>query len=309
MKKATIPMKCALPLSLLFFFPALSFCLPQNLSVSVVVTANMDFAKQAIVGIERAFIEQGVKADIEEYYVASGKEVEVLAQIAEQKPAVIFAMGEQSLNVVKAEIDNIPIVAFMIFGLEQNKPNLTGVTLGVPAEMKLRMIKKAMPGVKKIGFVYSEKSERSYRDLSENIPKFGLKAISKRIESEAEFPSALASVLSEADCFLIVFDAKIYFLQSLKYLLLEGLKNKVPIVGLSNNYTRAGAVLSVECDYVDLGWQAGGVALRVIGGEQPSSIMPLKPRKINYSVNKISASRIGLLFSPEVLKGAGEVFE
>ncbi|MBN1824090.1 MAG: hypothetical protein JW803_07210 [Endomicrobiales bacterium] len=269
----------------------------------------MDFAKQAIVGIERAFIEQGVKADIEEYYVASGKEVEVLAQIAEQKPAVIFAMGEQSLNVVKAEIDNIPIVAFMIFGLEQNKPNLTGVTLGVPAEMKLRMIKKAMPGVKKIGFVYSEKSERSYRDLSENIPKFGLKAISKRIESEAEFPSALASVLSEADCFLIVFDAKIYFLQSLKYLLLEGLKNKVPIVGLSNNYTRAGAVLSVECDYVDLGWQAGGVALRVIGGEQPSSIMPLKPRKINYSVNKISASRIGLLFSPEVLKGAGEVFE
>jgi ABC-type uncharacterized transport system substrate-binding protein len=103
-------------------------------------------------------------------------------------------------------------------------------------------------------------------------------------------------------------DSKIYFVQSIKYLLLEGVRRKFPIVGLSSFFTKAGTVMSMECDYKDIGKQTAEVAELVLKGSDPSTTKISVPRKVVYSLNLQVAERIGRHFPQKLIDGASEVF-
>jgi len=66
----------------------------------------------------------------------------------------------------------------------------------------------------------------------------------------------------------MVADTKIYFPKSIEHLLREGLSRKIPVIGLSSSYTKAGSLISFDCDYEDLGRQTAEFALRILAGER-----------------------------------------
>ena len=103
------------------------------------------------------------------------------------------------------------------------------------------------------------------------------------MNSEAEFADALNSVLPGSDCFLAILDPKLYFSQTIRLLLLESMKNKVPVVGLSSFFTKAGAVISFDSDFKDMGAQAAEISAKVLSGKKVADIRPVYPRKYKYS--------------------------
>jgi len=107
---------------------------------------------------------------------------------------------------------------------------------------------------------------------------------------------------------LMIPDPKIYFPRSVEYLLLESLRKRFPVVGLSRLYTKAGALLSFDCDYKDLGRQAGEIALRILDGENPADIQPQRPGKIKFSLNLLTAERLGIKIPSVIITEASEVF-
>jgi putative ABC transport system substrate-binding protein len=78
---------------------------------------------------------------------------------------------------------------------------------------------------------------------------------------------------------------------------------------LAASYSRAGALISFEADYRDIGRQAGAMALRIIDGENPASIKPATPRGIKTSLNLAVAKRLRISLDAAAVKEAAEVFK
>ena len=112
------------------------------------------------------------------------------------------------------------------------------------------------------------------------------------------------------DWFLMIPDTDIYFPKLVEHLLRESLKNKFPVIGLSSTYVEAGALVSFDCDYEDLGKQAAELALAsgMLEGEKQVNTRFVRPRKVKLSLNLLTADILGIKVPPEVIEQASPVF-
>ena len=232
-----------------------------------------------------------------------------VSQALAERPDVILTVGGNATKIARENIKKKQIVFCMVFNPQEYiDANVTGVSLEIRPDTKLKALKKILPAAKKIGMLYSTESAASCNELSAEAPNHGLTIISRKIETDSDFPIALKDVSAQTDCFLIAADAKIYFSQTIKYLLLESLKDKFPVIGLSAFYTKAGAFASFDYDYADIGRQSADIVSAILSGQAASSVKVQRPRKFKYSISTLVADKMEIKVSPQVLKEASEVF-
>jgi len=80
------------------------------------------------------------------------------------------------------------------------------------------------------------------------------------------------------------------------------------VVGLSSTYVRAGALISFDCDYEDLGRQAAELALGKLERERKVDTRFVRPRKVKFFLNQLTAEILGINIPPEMIEQASEVF-
>lgn len=245
---------------------------------------------------------------MKEYHLNEQEPAKVLAELKANKPALICSLGTSASKLV-AELADIPVVYSMVLdGSEYPTNHITGVTLSIPSEEKLKTLKTLLPQIKKLGMLYSPATEEHYKDKSIATAKVGLELVAVQVANEKDFPKAVEELLGKCDCFLMIPDSKLFFTKSVEHLLKESLKQRIPVVGLSSAYTKAGALISLEVDYADMGRQAGEMADKILKGHLVSDIKPQTARTINYSLNLSSAKRLGIKLSSEIIDKASEVF-
>lgn len=57
-----------------------------------------------------------------------------------------------------------------------------------------------------------------------------------------------------------------------KLVFLFSYRNKLPLIGLADNWTRSGAINSLSCDFVDLGSQCADLVAKLFNGTPVQSI-------------------------------------
>ncbi len=277
--------------------------------VSVIYSSDIEPYQQAWYGFKAYFDGKKTALWSTKYVLKEQTPEIIVAKIKAEKPDLIYALGTRAANLAQESLRNFPVVYALVLNPEKMEgDNITGVLLDIPAMTELESIQRIFPEIRKIGAIYSPESTVRVEEISQACKELGLQLIKKKIDDERQLTAALSDLTWQINCLLMIPDTKIYFPQTVKYLLLESLRQKFPVIGLSKLHTKAGALLSIDCDYNDLGRQAGELAVRIINGEKPSSLTPLHPRKINYSLNLNTASRLGINFSPQVIKGTEEIF-
>lgn len=277
--------------------------------VSVVFSSDLEPYQQSWQGFKGFLEEKGVALWAAKYNLKEEKPEVVFSRIKEKRPDIVFTLGTKASKLAKEELKNIPVVFSVVLDTEGIiGPNVTGVSLDLPAGMKLREIKRILPEATRIGLFYSSKTIPIYRETLHSCEELGLRLMAREIKTEKEFPGALKEISRQIDCFLMFPDSEIYFPQSVEYLLLESLRKKFPVVGLSSFYTKAGAFISFDCDYKDLGRQTGEIVLRILAGEEPADIQPSRPRKLKFSLNMLAAERLGRKIPSAIIEEASKVF-
>jgi putative ABC transport system substrate-binding protein len=180
--------------------------------------------------------------------------------------------------------------------------------MDVPLETKLTNVKQILPHAKKIGMVYSSDTISLYKEAASLCGRLGFDLCAKRIDSQKGFAGAFKDMAKEIDCFFMIADSKIYFPKLVEYLLLESLRQKMPVVGLSSAYVKAGALVAFDCDYEDLGAQAGELAVRILAGKGSGVTQIVRPREVHLSVNLLAAKRMDLDIDSTIISRAHEVF-
>jgi putative ABC transport system substrate-binding protein len=287
-----------------------SFCLAaKKATVSVVFSSDIEPYRQSYDGFKEIFDEKKINLRVLKHNLERDNIETIYSAVKAEKPDLIFAVGTKALQSAQANITDTPVVFSMVLNPGQiTASNVSGVSLDIPAEAKLRNLKKIFPDKKSIGLIYSPQSETLYKDIQQTCTELEYRLVSKKIGSKTEFSDVLGSISPQIDCFLMTPDTDIYYPKLVEYLLRESLKENIPVIGLSSNYVKAGALIAFDCDYQDIGNQAGEIAFGIISGENQAQSNCLSPRKIKFSLNLATAEMLGINISPEIIKQASEVF-
>ncbi len=289
-------------------FAAPSFSFEQRDAIAIISASDAVPFLQARDGIKAVLAEKGIRK-VSSYNLKTESPADVASAVEIEHPALILALGTPALTLAKEKFPDVPVVFCMTLGSkEAAHARATGVVLDIPLMEKLRRVKDIAPEMRKIGIIHSAGYPITAQESAQIQESLGIRLLTRKIASEKEVPSALEDIQWKMDLLLMVPDPAIYSSHSVLYLLQECARNSLPVVGLSSYYTKAGALFSVDCDYVDLGRQAGEIALRVLNGENPADIPFANPRRLTYSINTIVAKRLKIDIPAEILRKAGEVF-
>lgn len=293
---------------LVFFAPWPSSATEQA-EVCVILSADLPPYRQAFDGFRKAVQERKGMVRTDDHNLARKEGEAIIQEISREKPSLVLAIGPEASKFAKERIRTIPVVFSMVLNpAPLAAPNVTGVSLEIPARTKLERIRRVLPDARRIGVIYSPASAPLFREIVQGARSLGLQAVGKEIDSGKELHDAFDDLAPRIDLLLMVPDTKIYFPKSIEFVLREGLKHKVPVVGLASSYTRAGALVSFESDYADLGRQSGEIAVKIMDGEKPSRIEPSGPRRVKTSLNLVVAERLGIRIAPELVREMNDVF-
>ena len=124
------------------------------------------------------------------------------------------------------------------------------------------------------------------------------------METEAQVVDKLADLEGKIDLLWSVADPTVFTPQSVRYILLNTLRSRIPFIGLSPSYVRAGALLSLSCDYRDVGRQAGEQAVQVLRGSKPQQIPMTYPRTVSTYLNLNTEKTLNLKIADPVRQAA-----
>ncbi|MEK6815119.1 MAG: ABC transporter substrate-binding protein [Nitrospirota bacterium] len=288
--------------------------LARSARIAVVVSHDDAPYKEALAGFQKSVERSGVKAGYHLHFLQgdAGRARAALERVRQQGADVVFAIGSLAAQTAGRGLPETPIVAGLVLNADDlgGAGNATGVFLELPAETEFVWLKRFLPGQKNVGVLHSRaRSPVWIRAAAQAAKAAGLTLHARSVESPTEIPDALESLGSRADVLWGVPDSVVITPQTAKPILLFSLRNRIPFVGLSRSWVRAGALYALDRDYADIGEQCGGMAVRILRGTPVSAIPPEPARKVVYAVNLKTARHMKLNIPEPLVRGAVEIVE
>jgi putative ABC transport system substrate-binding protein len=281
--------------------------------ITILVSYNGAPFEKAVAGIKEYLAKQDTQVEYDVYALNgdANKAKLFVAQTKKSKPQLIIALGSLALDEAAREITDIPIVTGMVLRKEQLEahPNVSGVLLEIPIEQQLQWIQKLVPRAKNIGVLYNpDENGDLVKSAAKVALKMGLTLNAQEVASPKNIPQALKNITNSVDVLWGISDKTVLTPQTAKDILLFSFRNRIPFVGLSASWVKAGAYYALDRDYNDIGLQCGEMAYRILKGSGIQSLHPVSPRKIVYSLNMKTAGQIKIDVPEALAQGAVTVF-
>ncbi|MFH1776302.1 MAG: ABC transporter substrate-binding protein [Candidatus Omnitrophota bacterium] len=240
-------------------------------------------------------------------------------KIKDKKSDLILTLGSKASIIVKNEISDIPVVFSLVINpLEEGlvnsmtRPgnNVTGVSINISVETQFTVIKSIIPTARRIGVVYDrDKTAGVVKEAKEAAEKLGLELVALPVSSKADVPKTIESLNGKIDVLWGTVDTTVFTSQSIQFILLFSLRNKIPFIGFSPSFVKAGALMGVYCNYKNIGRKTGEMIIRVLKGEAPGDIPVDLPTDPDLAINVRVADIMGIKIPAKVLSKADEIFK
>lgn len=232
---------------------------------------------------------------------------DVVEKISKIRPDIVIAVGMDALSRVK-KIKNIPVVYLMVLNppstLSGNK-NITGVSMKIPQEKQLIALLNALPDIKNIGLLYDpDRTGHFVKKAQAAAKKIGIKLIAKEIHSSRDVPSLVMNMKGKIDLFWMLPDLTVVTPETVEFLLLFSLENRVPLLTFSEKYVPLGALMSIGIDAFDMGRQAGEMAKKILSGRDIQNVQRVDARKAVVSINLKVAKKLEITIDKKIISNA-----
>jgi len=306
------------PFLLLAVLAVAALALPAALSaadnsVAVLLSGAGAPYEETLAGLQRHLKDKGVKANlaVHQLHADAAKAAEAVKDIRKKAPRLIVTIGSLAMESVLNESSDTPVVAAMILKADAvlKAPNATAVVLQIPMATQLRWIRKILPKAAAVGVVFNPAENQEMVDIVLHAGKrAGLRIEAEPVRSPAEIAAALDRLSKKVDVLWGIADSMVLTPQTAKSILLFSVKNKIPLIGPSSAWVKAGALYSLDWDFADMGEQCGEVVARILQGTRAVAIPVALPRKIFLSVNRRTADDMSLHLDESVYEEARTVY-
>ena len=227
-------------------------------------------------------------------------------------PSLIFALDFEAADRISKVFDKIP----MVLGIAAQEtditelPNATGVVVVYGVKAQLEWMQHIAPSVHRVGVLYSTPTSfKMVERAQQTAPSLGLKIIAQEVIEMKDLPGALTNLLREVDILWGIPDAQIYTRQTARAVLLAAFRQRIPMVGMSSAWVKAGALYALGWNASDLGVQSGELAIKLLSGEQASQLPPQRPRQTTFSLNLKTVRHCNFPIPDQIIKTASHVFK
>ena len=243
------------------------------------------------------------------------------AQIARQfvaaKPDVIVAIATPSAQATVAATKQIPVVfagitdpvaAKLIKNWQPSHTNVTGVSDYQEIGPHIEFMKKVVPNVKSVGYIYSPSEINStivLKNLQNELNLQNISLVAVPAQRTADISTAANTLKGKVDLIYTTTDNNV--VSAYESLVKFANENKIPLLASFPDAIERGAVAAYGMSYYDVGRQSGKLVVRVLNGEEPGNIKPEIGQALRLVVNTDAAKKQGIVLSPEVIKSAYKV--
>jgi putative tryptophan/tyrosine transport system substrate-binding protein len=239
---------------------------------------------------------------------------QIAHQLISQGPKVIVALSTPSAQSVlgPATKQQIPVVFSAVTDPQQAKltdhPLVTGVSDAVDLKIQIELIKKILPGIKKIGVIYNPGEANSvvtFKALQNLESQYQVAFIEAHANKLADAGTAFQSLLGKVEALLIPNDNTA--VAAMSQLVQLGIKHKLPVFALDQGSIQAGAIAGYVVDRVTQGKKAGEKVIAILQGQSPDQLSIELISQTKLMVNKETAGLMGVTIPEELLNSAIKV--
>ena len=221
-------------------------------------------------------------------------------------PDVIVTLGSEATDWAKRHTRNVPIVFAMVLnpvsrGLIESMQlpggRITGASLDIPPERHFRTLQSLL-GTRRVAVLYNPAlCGPSVRQARQAAQQLGIELVPIEVASSADLEPALDRIDGSFDALWSVADPTVFGLGTTQRILLHTIEHRIPFMGLSEQYVRAGALIALSISYEENGRLAADRVQRVLAGGSPGSIPIATPVEVEVHYNPRTAKRLRLKLS------------
>jgi ABC-type uncharacterized transport system substrate-binding protein len=223
---------------------------------------------------------------------------------------VAVGVGVRAAEALAALADRQPVLAVLVpraWYLKTGRARLSddgrrvasAIYLDQPFEREARLIRLALPEVRRVGVLLGADQAGLAAELDEALRAQGLSLVQQTLAPGARLIGPLETVLSGADLLLAVPDPQVINRNTAQSLFLTSYRYRVPVLGYSRSLTRAGALLSLHSSPAQIGRQTAEWVGSALAGPAVHLPAPAYPAYSSVSVNEQVARSLGFTLPPE----------
>ncbi|MDO4247455.1 MAG: ABC transporter substrate-binding protein [Neisseria sp.] len=309
--------------------PAASGAAPAAGNKKVAITAivehpALDSVRKGVLDeLKAQGFEEGknLTVDFQSAQGSTANAAQIAKKFAGDNPDVIVAIATPSAQSVVAATKTIPVVysavtdpvaAKLVSSWQPSGTNVTGVSDELPLDPQIDLMKKIVPTLKNVGYVYSPGEVNSTTVLEQLKTKLGgqgLNVVAAPAQRSSDVLTAARSLQGKVDLIYTSLDNNV--VSSYESLYKAAVEMKTPLIAADTDSVKRGAVAALGVNYYDLGKKTGSVVVEILNGKKAGEIASSRMDAANLDlfVSKKNAAAEGITLPEEVLKTAKEVQE
>lgn len=246
--------------------------------------------QQTLAGFQSSLAHSNLNPVYQTLDLANGSNAEALSQrLQTYQPKLVLTLGTQATRAALAQIKNTPIVAGLVLDTDElrKNANATGVGLNFSASLQWQWLRRLLPDARQIAVIYEpQQGAAHFEALQKQAQAEGIALIGASATGAEGFPELIKKLPPQLDALWAADSSAAFNPAAVRELLLYSFRNRVPLIGLSAQWVKAGALYALDWDYDDLGLQTADLAKDILlKGIQPASLPPLTPRKVRPVLN------------------------
>lgn len=223
---------------------------------------------------------------------------------------LVIAVGMKAAETVAASdapfVLNVLVPKVGYEKLLRNFPHRAGshtfsaIYLEQPVSRQVHLIAAILPDRHRVGLLYST-PPGELEQIRQEMGKRGLRLREKAVGVQS-VPETLQELLQDSDVLLALPDSAIYNGSSIRNILLSAYRSRVPLIGFSSGYVKAGALCAVFSAPEQIAAQVAPLVRQF--GETRLLPAAQYPQEFEVMVNEQVAHSLGLHIRPAIELGA-----
>ena len=223
---------------------------------------------------------------------------------------ILLAIGTGAAQSLASQTKEIPIVitavtdpvdAGLVDTAQAPGGNISGTNDASPMEQQIQLLLTLAPETKTVGLLYSSNEDNSVlqiKQAKEILSQMGIDVVEQTVTSSNEVQQATQSIVNKCDAIYIPTDNT--FASSMALVGDIVAQSKTPVVCADIDMVLTGGLATLGLNYYNLGYQTGEMAVRVLKGEDIST-MPIESLvKYDYAINGEMVEALGVEIPEEL---------
>ena len=225
-------------------------------------------------------------------------------RLVSEENDIILAIATGAAQTVAGKTKDIPILitavtdpvdAGLVNSMENPGTNVSGTSDASPMAEQIDLMLQLSSDVKTVGVLYTSSEDNSVLQVSQLKPILAaknLEIVEQTVTNSNDVQQATQSLVNKCDAIYIPTDNVL----ASSIALVASVANdaKVPVIVGESGMVTGGGFATIGIDYFNLGYQTGEMAVRILNGEDVSTMKVETQKDFAYTINGDVAEILGI---------------